>query len=78
MPIQVPASHETPSDSLPPSPWLDIPAACAYLGCSRSFLDKDRTTGLHGIPFCRMGRHIRYNVAGLDNFLRRNTVAQGE
>jgi len=51
--------------------WLSPQAAAEYLGCSRNFLDKDRTSRLHGIPFARLGRHIRYDVADLDTFLER-------
>jgi len=49
--------------------WLSPQAAAEYLGCSRNFLDKDRVTRLHGIPFCRLGRHIRYDQFDLDAYL---------
>ena len=52
--------------------WLPTEGAANYLGCSRNFLDKDRVTRLHNIPFCRLGRHIRYDVADLDAFLERH------
>lgn len=49
--------------------WLTVPEAAEYLGCSRSMLDKDRVTGLLGIPFFRLGRHIRYSRKALDAYL---------
>ena len=52
--------------------WLTPQAAAEYLGCSRNFLDKDRLTHLHGIHFCRLGRHFRYEQSALDAFMERN------
>lgn len=52
------------------SKWLNVEQAARYLGCSRNFLDKDRISRLHGIPFSRLGRHIRYDRSQLDEFLK--------
>lgn len=60
------------------SRWLTPQQAADYLGCSRNFLDKDRVTRLHGIPFARLGRHIRYSVDDLDAFLERSKLAAVE
>lgn len=49
--------------------WLSVQQAAAYLGCSRNFLDKDRISRLHGIPFTKLGRHIRYDRVQLDAFM---------
>ena len=57
---------------IPQSKWRSEEEAARYLDCSRSFLSKDRVTGLHGIPFYRLGRHIRYNIDDLDDFLMRS------
>lgn len=62
------------SVKLPIRHWLNPQQAAAYLGCSRNFLDKDRTSHLHGIPFSRLGRHIRYDVADLDRFLEASKI----
>lgn len=51
------------------SRWLTVEEAARYLGCSRNFLDKDRVSRLHGIPYSRLGRHIRYDRIRLDAFL---------
>lgn len=49
--------------------WLSVAQAAKYLGCSRSLLDKDRVTKLLGIPYSRLGRHIRYRRTELDAYL---------
>ncbi len=56
-----------------PTRWLSVDQAALYLGCSRNFLDKDRVTRLHGIPFAKLGRHIRYDRNALDEFLLAHT-----
>lgn len=57
--------------------WLPTEDAAIHLGCSRAFLDKDRQTRLHDIPFTRLGRHIRYDVADLDAYLERHKTHGG-
>jgi len=52
-----------------PSPWLTTQQAADYLKCSKSFLDKDRTTRSPQIPHSRLGRHIRYDRYDLDEWL---------
>lgn len=56
--------------------WLSPQQAAEYLGCSRNFLDKDRFQRLHGIPFARLGRHIRYDVLDLDAYLEESKNRQ--
>ncbi len=58
--------------------WLTVPEAAEYLSCSRSMLDKDRVTGLLGIPFSRLGRHIRYSRKALDAYLEANSTIATE
>jgi len=58
--------------------WLPPQQAADYLGCSRNFLDRDRTSRLHGIPYARLGRHIRYDISDLDAFLERSKAQSGE
>jgi len=53
-----------------PSKWLSPQQAAAYLGCSRNFLDKARLSRLHAIPYCRLGRHVRYLASDLDDWLK--------
>ena len=55
--------------TLTPRRWLNNAEAAAYLGCSLNFLDRDRIEKLHGIPFYRLGRHIRYDANDLDAFI---------
>ena len=56
-------------NSLSLQTWLSVEQAAKYLGCSRSLLDKDRVTKLLGIPYSRLGRHIRYSRTELDAYL---------
>lgn len=51
------------------SRWLTTPQAAAYLGCSKSTLEKDRVYRLLNIPFTRLGRAIRYDQQDLDRYL---------
>lgn len=57
--------------------WLTVTQAANYLGCSRAFLDQDRLTRLHSIPFTYLGRHIRYDRTDLDAWLEKNKVNSG-
>ena len=52
--------------------WLTTKQAAEYLGCSAAFLEKERVSRLHGIPFSRLGRHIRYDKIDLDTYLEQN------
>lgn len=54
--------------------WKNVRTAASYLGCSKSTLDRDRCTGLLGIPFTRLGKKILYDTADLDAFLESNKV----
>ena len=58
--------------------WLTTQQAAEYLGCSRAFLDQDRVTRLHAIPYSRLGRHIRYDRNDLDAYLVSQKVRPGE
>ena len=51
------------------SRWLTTSQAAAYLGCSKSTLEKDRVYRLLNIPFTRLGRAIRYDQQDLDRYL---------
>ena len=54
--------------------WMTVAEAATYLRCSQTFLNTDRLTRLHNIPFSRLGRHIRYSVADLDAWLEAQKV----
>ncbi|MDR1397645.1 MAG: helix-turn-helix domain-containing protein [Desulfarculales bacterium] len=58
--------------------WLTTAQAAEYLQCSESFLHQDRHTRLHGIPFSRLGRHVRYRQSDLDEFLECAKSRAGE
>jgi len=56
------------------SEWLTNREAARYLKVSSAFLNEDRCYRKHGIPFTRVGRHIRYNKSELDAFLLKRSV----
>ena len=51
------------------SRWLTTAQAAAYLGCSKSTLEKDRVYRLRKIPFTRLGKSVRYDQQDLDRYL---------
>ena len=51
------------------SRWLTTVQAAAYLGCSKSTLEKDRVYRLLKIPFTRLGKSVRYDQQDLDRYL---------
>jgi len=52
----------------PVSARLDGTAAAAYLGRSRSWLDKARASG-HGPRFLKIGSRVLYRVSDLDAYI---------
>ena len=52
-----------------PRKWFSVKQAADYLGCHTQFLNHARQAGIPVIPFARLGRHIRYDIADLDAFL---------
>ena len=51
------------------SRWLTVSQAAQYLRCSKNFLDRNRISKVHRIPFARLGRVIRYDIHDLDAYL---------
>jgi hypothetical protein len=58
-----------PPDALAGKTYFSSAEAAAYLGCSRSLLDKARVYGLPAIPFTSIGRRIVYRKNDLDGYL---------
>lgn len=56
------------NDRSTPTGRLDGTAAAAYLGRSRSWLDKTRASG-HGPRFLKIGGRASYRIADLDAYL---------
>ena len=54
--------------------WLTTREAASYLKCSEALLNSDRSSRLHGIPYYKLGRHIRYLASDLDSWLANNKV----
>ena len=57
-----------------PRRWLTTEEAAKYIGCSKNFLDKDRITRVHDIPFSKLGRRIVYDIFELDKYLEKTRV----
>jgi hypothetical protein len=49
--------------------YLSPAEAAAYIGCSKSMLDKARVYGIPAIPFTSIGRRIVYRKPDLDGYL---------
>lgn len=49
--------------------YLTVKEAAGYLRSSKAFLDKDRLSKLHGVPFLRLGRRVLYDKLALDAWL---------
>jgi predicted DNA-binding transcriptional regulator AlpA len=68
--------NESVAEGLTPLPKLSVRDAAAYLGLSKSFLDKRRLDG-GGPIFLKMGRRVAYDTADLELWAvstkRRNT-----
>lgn len=60
-----------PTDLSTVSAVLSVRDAAAFLGVSKSFLDKARCTG-SGPAFTRVGRRIKYRLPTLEAYLAAN------
>ncbi len=45
---------------------LNTPQAARHLGLAPATLEKDRVTGLLGIPYLKLGRRVVYDIGDLD------------
>ncbi|MFH1914700.1 MAG: helix-turn-helix domain-containing protein [Pseudomonadota bacterium] len=54
--------------------YIRTDTAAEYLGVSKATLEKDRVTGLIGIPYIKLGRAVLYDPDDLDTFMGRNKV----
>ncbi len=63
------SDHIDQADQLgaPPSPWLDVKAAGAYVGFCEKTIRRACATG--GLRCVRMGRSIRIQLEWLDEWL---------
>jgi hypothetical protein len=72
----LPSLHETLAhiEALPDSALLTEYEAAAYLRLGLQTLTNDRATRRLGIPFCRLGRSIRYPKGEVFNWRQSRTV----
>jgi len=61
-------------EALPDSALLTEDEAAAFLRLAAQTLANDRSTRRLGIPFCRLGRAIRYQKGGIAHWLDVRTV----
>ena len=57
---------------------FDTERAAHFLGMSTQFVEQDRSTRRHGIPFVKLGRAVRYRRADLEAWVQRNLVSEPE
>jgi hypothetical protein len=55
-------------------PTLPPREAAAFLGLAEQTLSVWRSTKRYDLPYIKVGRRIRYRLADLEAFLKRNTV----
>lgn len=58
--------------------FLTTLETAALFGLSRSFLEKDRVTNLHGIPYLKLGRRVLYDPDAVEKWMKAHTVNAGE
>jgi hypothetical protein len=63
----------TKSNALDPETLLNETDAADYLGCTKFCLRQWRTKRIN-VPFCRVGRLVRYRVSDLTAFLAANRI----
>lgn len=62
----------------PQLPLLTPREAANYLGVSVQTLATWRSTGRYSLIYVRMGRHIRYRITDLNDFVQRRAVDSGD
>jgi excisionase family DNA binding protein len=65
---------ETKNAEAPAGAWLTYSDACAYCSLGRTTLTALVTSG--AIPAAKVGKAVRINKAGLDDYMRRNAYAE--
>jgi hypothetical protein len=75
-PATLPISHDRSRDDAPPGRKYPVSEAAAYIGVSKSLLNKKRLTG-DGPVYIKVGRRVLYDLTDLENWIasskRRNT-----
>jgi len=61
-----------------PPRLLTRPEAAEYLGLATSTLEVWASTKRYDLPYCKVGRAVRYRQSDLDAFLERGTVNPGQ
>jgi hypothetical protein len=53
--------------------YADTRKTAEYLGCSETFLEKNRLTGAIKIPFIKLGKKVLYDLDVVDAVMAENT-----
>ena len=53
---------------------IDTKAAAKLLGQSAAFLEQDRVTKRHGVPYVKIGSSVRYRPSELVAWIERHAV----
>lgn len=53
---------------------IDAVMASEFLGISTHALQVWRTTGRYGLPYCKIGRLVRYRLSDLKQFIEKRMV----
>ena len=56
------------------SDWLPPLEAAKHIKCCKNLLDRDRSSRKLGIPYYKLGRHVRYRRSDLDAWLEGRRV----
>ena len=57
-----------------PAPLLDTEQAAKILGIAKRTLENRRVSGIDSIPFCKMGRSVRYEPSAIREYLNGRRV----
>lgn len=60
----------------PSQQLLTTEQAAQFLNVSPATLETWRSTGAVAVPFCRIGKAVRYRLASLEDYLNENTATQ--
>lgn len=58
--------------------YLTTKETAELFGFSKAFLEKDRVTRLHGVPYHKVGRRVLYDPAAVESWMKAHTVNAGE
>jgi len=61
--------HKDINQAVMVKPLMDTAMAADYMGCSKSWLEKVRVTGIPKIKYIKLGKKVVYRLEDLNKFL---------